>query len=89
MTGSSLQSGARAGSSTTSSTTGTELTDLVQRERDRVDDMQRMWQEWASRCGVISWPLPEGEKRTRYQGVSFWPSRAYSRPANFLSRRGQ
>ena len=67
----------------------TELTDLVQRERDRVDDMQRMWQEWASRCGVISWPLPEGEKRTRYQGVSFWPSRAYSQPANFLSRRGQ
>lgn len=43
----------------------TELNNLASQHKDRVEQMIRMWKEWAERVGVKSWPLhaiPEGEK---------------------------
>ena len=38
----------------------TELNDLAEKEKGRVDEMVRMYGEWAERCGVLEWPIRKG-----------------------------
>ena len=35
----------------------TELNDLVQKNRPKVDNLSAQYVEWAARCGVRDWPL--------------------------------
>ena len=39
----------------------TELRDLAERERGRVEEMVRLYLEWAERCDVLPWPIKPGE----------------------------
>jgi arylsulfatase len=37
----------------------TELNDLFAKHPDKVEELNRLYQTWADRCGVQSWPVPK------------------------------
>jgi hypothetical protein len=46
----------------------TELNSLAGRERERVDELVKLYGAWAERCGVLPWPLRAGEYMLRMRG---------------------
>jgi len=59
----------------------TELNDLAGRERERVDELVKLYGAWAERCGVLPWPLRPGEYMLRMRGqhihLSYHKSRQF------------
>jgi arylsulfatase len=41
----------------------TEMNDLAQKQPERVREMAAQWDAWASRVGVVQWPLAGGDKK--------------------------
>ena len=46
----------------------TELRDLADREPERVRQMERLYGEWAERCGVLPWPVDPRVVARRLKG---------------------
>lgn len=46
----------------------TELNDLADKEPQRVKELAKLYEEWAQRCGVLSWPIRAGESVLRMRG---------------------
>ena len=46
----------------------TELNSLAGKERERVDELVKLYGAWAERCGVLPWPLRAGEYMLRMRG---------------------
>ena len=41
----------------------TELNDLAKKEPQKVQELKRLYQDWADRSGVLPWPVKKGRKR--------------------------
>jgi len=46
----------------------TELNDLADRERERVDELAKLYGAWAERCGALPWPVKASESSLRMRG---------------------
>ena len=48
----------------------TELSDLHDRNLSKVRELERLYNEWAERCGVLPWPVINPEWNPRMRGLS-------------------
>ena len=46
----------------------TELTNLIEKSPDRAADLEKLYNAWAERCGVLPWPVKQGETVLKMKG---------------------